>query len=89
MAFFQKIGQLLQEDFGPPYDGHFFLKLALYIAFFTFCLRLFGSASCMSGPREPERRIIHLQKECPSERSKATPSIQTVALATPETRDAS
>ncbi|MEQ8350628.1 MAG: hypothetical protein RH862_04040 [Leptospiraceae bacterium] len=56
MAFFQKIGRMLQEDFSPPFDGFFFLKLLLYLAFFTFCLRLFGGGSCID--QAPEGRII-------------------------------
>tara|TARA_B100001939_G_scaffold347909_1_gene371265 strand:- start:2712 stop:2963 length:252 start_codon:yes stop_codon:yes gene_type:complete len=56
VAFFEKIGRMLQEDFSPPFDGFFFLKLLLYLAFFTFCFRVFGSSGCMN--TQPEGRII-------------------------------
>ncbi|MCB1306197.1 MAG: hypothetical protein KDK37_18040 [Leptospiraceae bacterium] len=45
---------MLQEDFSPPYDGHFFLRLLLYIGFLTFCVRLFGGGCLPS----QQRRII-------------------------------
>jgi len=55
VAFFQKIGRMLQEDFSPPFDGFFFLKLLFYLAFFVFCFRVFGSSGCNA---QPEGRII-------------------------------
>ncbi len=68
VGFLQKIGRMFQEDFSPPFDGFFFLKLVLYLAFFTFCLRVFGGGSCLGTTPEgrPEGKIIQSPLEHPS-----------------------